>query len=111
DFYAVNPKGYVPALELDGGGGPVLTEVPAIVQYVADLAPETHLAAPAGTFARYHLQEMLSFISSELHKQLSWLFAPDTPPAMQQRVRAKIADRFHYLADVLVDRAHLMGET
>jgi glutathione S-transferase len=111
DFVEVNPKGDVPALALDDNGAAVLTEVSAIVQYVADLAPETHLAPPAGTFARYHLQEWLSFVASELDAQLTWLFAPDTPPATQQRVRAKVADRFHYLADVLVDRAHLMGET
>jgi glutathione S-transferase len=111
DFHEINPKGDVPALELNGSGGELLTEVPAVVQYVADLAPERHLAPPSGTFARYHLQEWLAFIAGELDDQLSWLFEPDTPPHTQQRVRARVADRFRYLSDVLVDRGYLMGET
>lgn len=111
DFLAINPKGYVPALELDGGNGPLLTEVPAILQYLGDLAPEQHLVPPAGTFLRYHLQETLNFISSELHKQLSWLFQPETPPFVEERIRGKVAERFRYLSDVLVDRAYLLGES
>ena len=111
DYYTINPKGYVPALQLDGDGSDVLTEGPAIVQYIADLAPDTRLAPPAGTFARYHLQEWLNFISTELHKQFSPLFAPETPPAAQQRLRGKIGDRFLYIQDVLSDRGFLMGET
>lgn len=111
DFYAINPKGYVPVLQLDGPGSDLLTEGAAIVQYIADLAPERHLAPPNGTFARYHLQEWLSFISSELHKQFGPLFAPDTPAPVQERARGKLGERFVYLADVLVDRSFLMGET
>ena len=110
-YYAINPNGYVPALELDGPGSELLTETPAILQYVADLAPETRLAPPSGTFARYHLEEWLSFVASELHDPLDWLFAPDTPALVQQRVRAKVGERFRYLADVLADRGYLMGET
>src|SRR5438477_7343493 len=74
DYMLINPKGYVPALELDGAGSMILTEGPAIVQYIADLVPEKRLAPPNGTFLRYHLQEWLNFISSELHKQFSPLF-------------------------------------
>jgi glutathione S-transferase len=111
DYYAINPKGNVPALELDGPGSELLTEVPAIVQYIADLAPDRHLAPPNGTFGRYHLQEWLSFISTELHKQLSWLFDPATPPLTQARVRSKVAERFHYISDVLFDRGFVTGET
>jgi hypothetical protein len=53
DYLTVNPKGYVPALQLDGPGSPILTEGPAIVQYIADLAPDARLVPPSGTFARY----------------------------------------------------------
>ena len=64
DYADVNPKGYVPALELDDGQ--LLTEGVAIAQYLADLAPESGLAPPAGTLQRYRLQEWLTFVSSEL---------------------------------------------
>src|SRR5262249_18383028 len=101
DFTSINPKGYVPAVDL--GDGETLTEAPPILQYIADLVPEMHLAPPAGTFARYRLQEWLGFIGTELHKQFSPLFAPDTPPATQERQRGKIADRFRYTADMLFD--------
>jgi glutathione S-transferase len=111
DFLQINPKGYVPALQLDGPRSPVLTEGPAIVQYIADLVPDAHLAPPSGTFARYHLQEWLNFISSELHKQFGPLFDARTPDTVAQRQRAKIGVRLLYLQDVLDDRAFLMGET
>ena len=108
DYLTINPKGYVPALQLDGE---LLTEVSAIVQYIADLVPERRLAPANGTFARYHLQEWLSFVSSELHKQLGPLWSPDTPVPTQERLRGKVGERYLYLADELSDRAYLMGET
>ena len=111
DFLKINPKGYVPALQLDGPGSPILTEGPVIVQYVGDLSPETHLVPPNGTLARYHLQEWLNFIASEIHKQFSPLFDATTPPQVGERQRGKIGRRLLYLQDVLNDRAFLMGET
>ena len=74
DYYALNPKGSVPALELDDGQ--VLTEGAVIVQYLADLRPEAGLIPEAGTMARYRLQEWLNFIATDIHKQLSPLFNP-----------------------------------
>jgi glutathione S-transferase len=111
NFYDINPKGYVPALQLDEIGGEVLTEGPAIVQYIADLAPDTRLAPAAGTFARYHLQEWLNFISSELHKQYGLLLAAETPPPTQARLRGVLAGRYAWVNGVLLDRPFLMGET
>jgi glutathione S-transferase len=111
DYLQINPKGYVPALQLDGAGTPVLTEGPAIVQYIGDLVPDARLVPPNGTFARYFLQEWLNFISSEIHKQFSPLFDPMTPTAVGEVLRGKIGRRFLYLQDVLSDRAYLMGET
>ena len=68
DFKAINPKGSVPALELEGGQ--VLTEGPAIVQYLADQKPASKLAPPAGTMDRYRLQEWLNYVTSEMHKSV-----------------------------------------
>ena len=111
DFLKINPKGRVPALQLDGPGGPIFTEVAVIVQYIADLAPEAHLAPPNGTFARYHLQEWLNFVSSELHQQFGPLFDARMPRPTTAYHRGKIGERFLYLQDVLNDRAFLMGES
>src|SRR3974390_703957 len=66
DYRKVNPLGYVPALVLDDGT--LLTEGPAIVQYVADQVPSKNLAPPSGTVERAKLQAWLNFCSSELHK-------------------------------------------
>ena len=95
NYRDINPKGSVPALQLDNGE--VLTEGPAIVQYIADQKPEAKLAPPTGTLERYRLQEWLNYISSELHKSFSPLFKPDTPRRLQEddchRFHAKA--RFH----------------
>ncbi len=72
DYYAVNPKGSVPALVLDDGQ--LLTEGPAIVQYLADRNPASGLAPACGTLARYRLQEWLTFINGEIHKTFGPLF-------------------------------------
>lgn len=111
DFLGINPKGYVPALQLEGPGSSIFTEGPVIVQYIADLAPETHLAPPNGTLARYHLQDWLHFISGEIHPQLDLLFDARTPRSVAAQQRGRIGERLLYLQDVLNDRAFLMGET
>jgi glutathione S-transferase len=111
DYYEINPRGYVPALQLDGDRSAVLAEVAAILQYIADLVPDRHLAPPSGTFARYYLQSWLSFIAGEVHKQFSPLFAQATPPPTQQVQRSKLGERFLYLQDELTTRGYLMGET
>src|SRR5262245_5783873 len=77
DYWAVNPKGTVPALELDRGD--VLTECPVILEYLADHAPGTGLAPPRGTLARYRLEEALGYISCEIHRGYRPLFDPATP--------------------------------
>jgi len=107
DYYAINGKGYVPTLELDDGQR--LTEGPAIVQYIADRKPASRLAPAAGTTERYRLQEWLNFITSEIHKQFSPLFAADTPDEYKAIAKQKIAKRFDWLAEQLLDRDYLMG--
>ena len=109
DYYAVNPKGYVPLLELDDGDR--LTEGPAIVQYIADLNPKSKLAPAAGTMARYHLQEWLNFITAELHKQFSPLFQATTPAEFKETIKEKIGKRFDWVAEQLKGKDYLMGDT
>lgn len=111
DYLEINRKGYVPALQLDDTGDMVLTEAPVILQYIGDLVPEKQLVPPNLTFARYHMQEWLNFISSEIHKPYGWLFAPDTPAPTQARARGKIAERLVYIDGLLVDRGYALGET
>ena len=107
DFILINPRGYVPALQLDGSE--VLVENAAVLQYIGDLAPEKMLVPPNGTFARYHLQSWLSFIGSEIHKQFGPLFHKPTEAVAAQQ-RGKIGERFLYLEEALSDRGYLMGE-
>jgi glutathione S-transferase len=107
DFHAINPKGYVPALELKDGT--VLTEGPAIVQFIADLAPDRQLAPAHGTLERYHLMSWLSFISTELHKNFSPLFRPTSTEDMKEAARAMLNTRFAWVAQQLADRDYLMG--
>lgn len=108
DYYAINPKGYVPVLELDNGER--LTEGPAIVQYIADLKPELGLAPAAGSFERYRLQEWLTFINSEVHKSFSPLFRPTTPEETKVSTRAALANRLTYLATHFKTNDFLMGK-
>ncbi|HEX6633031.1 MAG TPA: glutathione transferase GstA [Usitatibacter sp.] len=108
DFYSVNPKGYVPVLELDGGER--LTEGPAIVQYIADRKPESGLAPKAGTLERVRLQEWLNFLTSEIHKGFSPLFSADTPEDYKPVVRKRLAGRFDWLSKELDGCDFLTGD-
>ncbi len=109
DFYKVNPLGYVPYLTLDDGRS--LHEGPAIVQYIADQAPNSHLAPPAGSFERYKLQEWLNFISTEVHKTFSPLFVPTTPAETKTAALAKLQNRLQWVDGELAGKDYLMGDT
>ena len=108
DFWQVNPRGYVPVLELDNGER--LTEGPAIVQYLADQKPETGLAPKAGSLERYRLQEWLNFLTSEVHKQFSPLFRPNTPEDYKPIAKENIGKRFDWLDKQLAGKDYLMGK-
>lgn len=99
DYWQVNAKGSVPAIELDNGQ--VLTEGPAIVQYIADQVPGKKLAPAAGTFERSRMQEMLNFITSELHKGFSPLFNPELPEEAKVILRATLNKKYGYIDGVL----------
>jgi len=107
DYYTVNPKGYVPALKLDDGN--TLTEGPAIVQYLADQKPGAGLAPPNGTFARYKLQEWLTFINGEIHKPFGVLFANASDTARKEAVE-KINKRFAWMEKELGDKPFVTGD-
>jgi glutathione S-transferase len=108
DFYSINPKGYVPVLELDDGTR--LTEGAVIDQWIADQRPQANLAPPAGTFARVKVQEWLHFIGTELHKQFAPLFSPATPDVFKETLRNKIGTRFDYIEKELASRDYLVGD-
>jgi len=107
DYLDINPKGYVPALRLDTGE--VLTEGPAIVQYLADQVPEKGLAPAAGTMARYRLIEWLNFISTELHKTFGVFFKPNTPEETKQAARDLLTARLDIVEQQLQDKPYLTG--
>ena len=108
DFRQLNPNGYVPLLILDDGKK--LTEGPAIVQYLADQAPDKKLIPPAGTFERYQLQQWLNFISTEIHKSFSPLFNPVAPEAAKQLAIDILMTRLDTVAELLSSQPFLLGD-
>jgi glutathione S-transferase len=106
DFPTINPKGYVPALQLNDGR--VLTETVAVLLYVADQNPQVKLAPPAQSFDRYRLLEWLSFINSEIHKGFSPLYSPAATDEVRAYARNHLAKRFEYLHGTLRE-TYLLG--
>jgi len=109
DYYTINPKGYVPLLELDDGQR--LAEGPAIVQYVADKVPEKKLVPAYGTMERYRVMEWLTFIGTEIHKSFSPLFNPAMPEEGKALYRQKVFDRLKWVDGQLAGKQYLMGDT
>lgn len=107
DYYSINPLGYVPLLEL--ADGTRLSEGPAIVQYIADQAPDKQLAPANGTVARYQLQSWLNFIGTELHKGFGPLFNPATPADYKPMVTERLLSRLAWVDQQLEGRDYLMG--
>jgi glutathione S-transferase len=107
-YTQINPKGYVPALVLDNGF--ILTEGPAIVQLLADLAPAAELIPGPASLDRYVAQEWLNFISTELHKGFSPLWRKDTPADMRRLARDNLATRFSFLDQHLADKPYILGD-
>ena len=108
DFYTINPLGYVPVLELDNGQR--LREGPAIVQYIADQVPDKQLAPANGSFERYQLQEWLTFIGTEVHKNFSPLFTPGMPEEAKQLAKDRIISRLTWVDGELASKPYLMGQ-
>ena len=109
DFYTINPLGYVPFLVLDDGRN--LREGPAIVQYIADQAPEKKLAPANGTYERYKMQEWLTFIGTEVHKNFSPLFSPASSDDVKAAATATIHKRLAWVDGELAGKQYLMGDS
>ncbi|MBY4599102.1 glutathione transferase GstA [Ottowia caeni] len=108
DYRKVNPLGYVPYLVLDDGTG--FSEGPAIVQYIADQAPDKKLAPPNGTVERYKLQSLLNFIGTEIHKSFGPLFNPAMPDEAKQAFKARLLERLQHVDGLLEGKQYLMGD-
>lgn len=108
DFRQLNSEGYVPFLLLDNGKW--LTEGPAIVQYLADLAPDKKLAPPFGSFERYQLQQWLNFISTEIHQNFIPLFKPTVSEDAKQQAIIMLITRLKSVAEHLSSRSVLLGD-
>jgi glutathione S-transferase len=108
DFLTINPKGYVPALQLKDGQ--VLTENVTVLSYISDHDPTGKLAPPAGTLERYRVQEWLSFINSELHKSFAPLFSSEATDDTKAYFRNYLAKRLAYVEKALGDKKYLMGD-
>lgn len=107
DYYKVNPKGYVPFLQLDDGGS--LTEAAVVLQYIADRKPGTLAPAP-GSPERYRLLEWLNFVATELHKGFGPLWDPTTPEETVRRSREKLAKRYEFIDQALAKSPYLTGD-
>lgn len=107
DYLEINPKGYVPALVLDSGD--MLTEAAIVLQYLADRKPEAKLLGAQGSMERYHALEWTHFVSTEIHKNFSPLFQPDTPAEYKEIVKNKVTQRLNYVDGVLARGDYLMG--
>ena len=107
NYKAHNRKGYVPYVEIEDGTG--LSECGVIIQYLADQHPEKGLIPAAGTPERYKVMEWLSFIGSELHKNLPPIFLPGIPDDYRDIARNRLGVRLSYMNDALEDKQYLMG--
>jgi glutathione S-transferase len=108
NFWQINPKGYVPVLELDDGRR--LTENPAILQYIADQYPNSSLLPACGSFDRYRVQEWLNFVTSEIHKTFGPLFKDTTPEDYKAISRENLSKRYAFLDQHFANHQYLHGE-
>lgn len=108
DYWQINPKGYVPALQTDDGT--VLTEVGVILQYLADQKPAANLMPAAGTITRYHALEWINFVATEVHKSIGSLFNPAMTPEMKEVQKGYITRRLNALDKMIAGKQYLMGD-
>ncbi len=107
-FAEINPKGYVPAIEVRDGE--VMTEVSALIQYLADQAPQAGLMPAVGTAERYQVLEWIGFVSTEIHKGFGPLWNPASPEEVKRAAKDKLFQRFAYIDQRLAGQSYLTGE-
>ena len=107
DYYTINPKGYVPLLELDNGER--LTEGPVICQYICDVARRTDLMPAAGTMARYRVMEWQGYVNSEIHKTFGLLFNPALEAGVKTVFAASLRKKYEWIATELAGKDYLTG--
>jgi glutathione S-transferase len=105
DFVSINPKGYVPAIELDDGQ--ILTENIAVLSYIADRSGKL---MPANGMPHWRVLETTAFVSTELHKNFKPFFTPDADDALKDEARSVLQKRFALLENGLGDRAFIVGD-
>lgn len=108
DYLKINPKGAVPALQLENGE--VLTENAVILQYLGDRASSTEVLPAPGEFRRYRVLELVNFITTELHKRFSMLFDPDASDEFKKFVTKGLSKKLDYINERLGAGPFLMGE-
>src|ERR1700748_236050 len=95
NYLSVNPKGAVPALQLESGE--VLTENAVILQYIGDRASWPEVLPPLGNFRRYRVLEFVNFITTELHKRFSFLFNREASDDVKQFVKGDLAKKLQWI--------------
>jgi glutathione S-transferase len=108
DYYKINSKGAVPALQLDDGR--VLTEGPAIVQYIADQRPDSGLAPRWGSFERYQLMEMLNYVGTQIHSGFHPIFTPSSSAETKAAAVETLGKKFDWLSKRIAGGKYLLGD-
>jgi glutathione S-transferase len=108
DFWAVNPKGQVPALALDSGE--LVTEGPIIIQMIADKASGKNLAPARDSAERYKLLEWLNYITTELHKNIGPLYSPVLKDDAKDFFKDRVMGKLKYLEKEMAGRDYIMGK-
>lgn len=109
DYYAINPKGAVPVLELENGER--LSEGPVIAQYIADQAGRADLLPAAGTMDRYRVMEWQNYITSELHKTFTPLFNPELDNSAKKTLAGVLRKKYEWVNTQLQSGDYLLGKS
>ncbi|HCA5029230.1 TPA: glutathione S-transferase family protein [Acinetobacter baumannii] len=108
DYLKINPKGAVPALGLENGK--ILTEGTTILTYLADLVPEKNLIPKAGTYERYEMMSLLSFLSMDIHKNFAAFFYPEQIDKWIEIAKQKLSRSFDFVESQLNSNQYLFGD-